>query len=54
MADIYQKVTTKVIELLEAGVVPWRQPWSGAVPTNMSSMKPYNGINFLLPGLPWV
>jgi antirestriction protein ArdC len=48
--DIYQKVTDKVVELLEAGVVPWRQPWSGAVPTNLSSLKPYNGINFLLLG----
>ena len=50
MVDIFQKITVKIIELLEAGVVPWRQPWSGAMPTNLASMKPYNGINFLLLG----
>ena len=50
MADVFEKITGKIIELLEAGTVPWRQPWSGAVPTNLSSMKPYNGINFLLLG----
>ena len=48
MVDIFEKITGKIVELLEAGTVPWRQPWSGAVPTNLSSMKPYNGINFLL------
>jgi antirestriction protein ArdC len=50
MVDIFQKITVKIIELLEAGVVPWRQPWSGAVPTNLSTMQPYRGINFLLLG----
>jgi antirestriction protein ArdC len=50
MVDVYEKITSKIIELLEAGTVPWRQPWSGAVPTNLASMKPYNGINFLLLG----
>lgn len=50
MVDVFEKITVKIIELLETGTVPWRQPWSGAVPTNLSSMKPYNGINFLLLG----
>ena len=50
MVDVFEKITGKIVELLEAGTVPWRQPWSGAVPTNLSSMKPYNGINFLLLG----
>ena len=50
MVDVYEKITGKIIELLDAGTVPWRQPWSGAAPTNLASMKPYNGINFLLLG----
>ena len=50
MVDVFQKVTDKVVELLESGVAPWRQPWSGTVPTNLASMKPYNGINYLLLG----
>ena len=50
MVDIFSKITDRIIELLEAGVVPWRQPWSGALPTNLASMKAYRGINFLLLG----
>lgn len=50
MVDIFQKMTDRVIEILESGAVPWRQPWSGTVPTNLASMKPYNGINYLLLG----
>ena len=50
MVDIFEKITGKIIELLEAGTVPWRQPWSGAAPTNLASLKPYNGINFLMLG----
>jgi antirestriction protein ArdC len=50
MVDVFEKITGKIIELLEAGTVPWRQPWSGAAPTNLSSLKIYKGINFLLLG----
>lgn len=50
MSDIFSKITDKIVELLESGVVPWRQPCSGTIPTNLSSMKPYSGINFLLLG----
>ena len=50
MVDIFSKITGKIVELLEAGVVPWRQPWSGALPTNLTTMKAYKGINYLLLG----
>jgi len=50
MPDIFQMVTAKIIGLMESGVIPWRQPWSGTVPTNLASMMPYRGINFLLLG----
>jgi antirestriction protein ArdC len=48
MADIFSKITSKIIELLQSGVVPWRQPWSGALPIDLASMRPYRGINYLL------
>jgi antirestriction protein ArdC len=48
MVDVFEKITSKMVGLLEVGVVPWRQPWSGTVPTNLASLKPYRGINFLL------
>jgi antirestriction protein ArdC len=46
--DIYAIVNEKIINLLEAGVVPWRRPWTSAgLPRNLVSNKPYrrgNGI----------
>ena len=27
MSRAYQKITDRIIERLEAGVVPWRRPW---------------------------
>jgi antirestriction protein ArdC len=49
--DVYQIVTDRVIELLEAGVVPWRKPWASddRLPMNLISGKTYRGLNpFLL------
>ena len=48
--DIYEIVTNRIMELLEAGTVPWHKPWkaSGGA-KNIISKKPYRGINqFLL------
>ena len=46
--SVYEIVTERILELLAAGVVPWRRPWvvSGAV--NWISQLPYRGINTLL------
>jgi len=46
--DIYEVVTQKIIDRLEAGVIPWQKPWrnSGGMPRNLVSGRPYNGINF--------
>lgn len=42
-------VTDRIIELLEAGTVPWQKPWSETgVPMNMISKRPYRGINLWL------
>lgn len=27
--NVYEIVTDKIIKLLEAGVIPWKKPWSG-------------------------
>lgn len=53
--DIYQVVTDRILEALDRGTVPWRNPitpapGSGglAFPTNLESGKPYRGINVFL------
>ena len=47
--DVYQMVTDRIIERLEAGVIPWQQPWTEAgLPQNLVTGKAYSGINVLL------
>lgn len=52
--DIHQQVTDTIIEQLEAGTVPWHQPWRGgnsrifSIPKNFTTKKHYRGINILL------
>lgn len=47
--DVYSLVTEKIIELLEAGTIPWRKPWTEAgPPMNLISKRSYRGINLLL------
>lgn len=53
--DLCQSVTDKIIAELEAGRLPWVQPWDGlhascqiGLPQNAASGKPYSGINILL------
>lgn len=44
--DIYQMVTDRIIEQLEAGVIPWNSPISQrGTPRNLVSEKDYRGIN---------
>ena len=44
--DIYQMVTDRIIEQLEAGVIPWNSPISQrGTPRNIVSEKDYRGIN---------
>ena len=54
-ASLYQEITDKIIGQLEAGSVPWVQPWgttaakaSLAVPKNAASRRRYTGINVLI------
>jgi antirestriction protein ArdC len=42
--DVYQIVTDKIVGMLEAGVVPWRKPWSSAgLPRNLVTKKTLPG-----------
>lgn len=47
---VYEIITEQIIKQLEEGTVPWRQSWSGGMPINIVSKKPYRGINALLLG----
>jgi antirestriction protein ArdC len=53
--SLYQEITDKIIAELEAGRLPWVQPWgtsgakaSIAMPRNVASRRPYSGINVLI------
>ena len=51
-AEIHAEIADKFIEMLEAGVVPWRKPWTVlGEPANLISGKPYRGINPIILGL---
>jgi antirestriction protein ArdC len=54
-ASLYDEITDKIIAELEAGRVPWVQPWGTAaanaplaMPKNASSGRFYAGINVLI------
>ncbi len=47
--DVYSIINNRIIEKLEEGVVPWKQPWNETgLPQNLITQKPYTGINVLL------
>jgi len=47
--DAYQAITDAVVQRLESGVAPWRQPWTSAgLPVSLGSGKAYRGINVFL------
>jgi antirestriction protein ArdC len=46
--DAYDLVTARIIEALDAGIVPWHRPWKtgpNAGPMSYSTRKPYSGVN---------
>ncbi|TWT96911.1 DNA primase TraC [Botrimarina colliarenosi] len=57
--DIYQEVTDRILDLLDSGVAPWRQPikrsaHGDGAPKSLSTGKNYRGINvFLLAMTSW-
>lgn len=50
MLDIYSTITNRILAALEAGTVPWHQPWAGgnAGCISYSTGKPYSLLNHLL------
>lgn len=54
-ANLYDEITTKIIAELEAGRVPWVQPWGTSaaraplgLPKNATTSRSYSGINVLI------
>jgi len=54
-ANLYDEITDKIIAELEAGRVPWAQPWGTAaakapvaMPQNGSTGRRYSGVNVLI------
>lgn len=51
MSRCYEEITKRIVEKLESGVAPWRQPWLAekvGFPRNASTGKPYRGLNVFL------
>src|ERR1700730_4919777 len=48
MPNVYEIVTERIIAQLEAGVAPWRKPWTSKSPANLVSQKEYRGLNVLM------
>jgi antirestriction protein ArdC len=47
--NVFEQVTTRIMELLESGTVPWKKPWSSSEGArNRISKKFYRGINSFL------
>ncbi len=53
-APLYEEVTQRIISELEAGRLPWVQPWGQAsspapcLPRNGLTGRPYSGVNILI------
>lgn len=47
---VYDIITNMIIERLEQGEIPWRQPWRAATqwPTNLVSKREYRGVNVIV------
>jgi antirestriction protein ArdC len=46
----YERITERIVTLLEQGTIPWHKPWkvNTGLPRNLISKKPYRGINVFL------
>ncbi len=46
----YDRITDRIVELMEQGTVPWHKPWNiqTGMPRNLVTQKPYRGINTFL------
>lgn len=52
--NLHQEITARILSLLEAGTIPWKQPWKnyatggGAMPRNAITGRAYSGANTVL------
>ena len=46
----YDRITDRIVSLMEQGTVPWHKPWAvkTGMPRNLVTQKPYRGINTFL------
>ncbi len=49
--NVYELITSKIIERLEAGVIPWRKSWTSGPAKSLTTGKEYRGINSVLLGM---
>ena len=49
---LYQEITDRIIQQIEAGIIPWVQPWASntslSIPRNATTQRTYSGINIVL------
>ncbi len=50
-SDIYSLVNDRILAALEQGIIPWKRPWTGLLPTNYDRGKEYRGVNILTLGI---
>jgi len=52
MRNLHKEITDRIVARLRAGVVPWRQPWTGqgfgAMPRNALTGRAYSDANVIL------
>ncbi len=51
--EIRESITSRIVEALRQGTIPWRKPWSNVadpvrLPTNYVTKQPYHGMNVML------
>lgn len=48
--NAYERITDRIIALLEQDTAPWHKPWNArtSMPRNLVTRKPYRGINVFL------
>lgn len=46
--QLMAQITERILDLLNQNIVPWKIPWSGALPYNYISRRPYGVLNATL------
>ena len=47
---LYESVTQRILDQLEAGVVPWHKTWTTGLPKSLGAGREYRGLNLLVLG----